>query len=290
MALEQPIAVLGAGGMLGRAVVRRLESEGVRTLAVGRDTIDLAGRIPETVITDLGAAAVVNCAAWTDVDGAEAAEDEATAVNGEGVARLTKACAVGGATLVHFSTDYVFDGLSTTPYTTGHPRAPLNAYGRSKAVGERALEESDADWICVRTSWLYGAWGKNFVLTIARLLAERDELKVVSDQVGRPSSVRQLADRSLALLARGERGMFHSTDGGECSWHGFAKFIAGVTRSNARVEPCGTDAFPRPAKRPPYSVLDTSATDEALGDPAHWHEETRAALRDATEATEDRQA
>ncbi|MEM1183409.1 MAG: dTDP-4-dehydrorhamnose reductase [Planctomycetota bacterium] len=276
------IGILGANGMLGRAVAERCQTLGIEPRLLSETDIDLSRPFKDSVVRELDVDAVMNCAAWTDVDGAESAEDQATVINGEGVGRLAKACAVAGVPIVHYSTDYVFDGRATSPYATDHPRDPLNAYGRSKAVGEIALEQSDADWLCVRTSWLYAPWGKNFVLTMAKLLPERDDLKVVDDQVGRPTSARQLAERSIAMLRQGFRGMAHGTDGGECSWHEFACAIADSVGVETRPASCGSDAFPRPAKRPAYSVLDIRASDDALGPARPWTDELASVLREAS--------
>lgn len=260
--------LIGAGGMLGTAWMR----------AIGRDPGLLSLDYPAFNLTnpahtaDIPASTtlVINCAAYTDVDGAESHEDEATAVNGAGVWHLAERCAAIGATLVHYSTDYVFDGLARVPYAVDHPRAPRSAYGRSKAEGERALEASGAAFLCVRTSWLYAAGGSNFVKTIAGLCATKTSIRVVSDQHGRPTCAPELVRTTRALLDAGARGFFHACDSGECSWHEFATAIAAQVNPACAVEPCTTDEFPRPAPRPAYSVLDLSRT-EALSHAApHW--------------------
>ncbi len=218
---------------------------------------------------------VINCAAYTDVDGAEADEAEATRVNGHGAGNLAARCAETGAVLVHFSTDYVFDGSGTRPYPTDHPLAPLGAYGRSKAAGEAAIRASGCEHLIIRTSWLYAPWGKNFVRTMVELGRKHESLRVVNDQRGRPSSCSYLAERTLALLDHGARGTFHVTDGGECTWFEFATEIMVQTGSKCRVEPCTTDEFPRPAPRPAYSVLDLSATESLLGPSSAWQDNLR---------------
>lgn len=213
---------------------------------------------------------VVNTAAWTDVDGAETHEAKATLVNGAAVGNLAARCAATGSQLTHYSTDYVFNGQAASPYRTDTRRDPLNAYGRSKAAGEIALEQSDATWLCLRTSWLYAPWGANFVRTIAKLAGERDSLKVVNDQRGRPTSATRLALTSLAMIDAGATGMHHATDAGECTWFDFAARIAAAVNHGCTVAPCGSDEYPRPAPRPAYSVLDLSTTEATVGPMVPW--------------------
>lgn len=276
------VVVVGSAGMLGRAFTELLGARRIPHVAVDLPVIDVADA--KSVARELGpgTATVINCAAFTDVDGAEQREAEATRVNGEGVRVLAERCLGLGATLLHFSTDYVFDGRADRPYRVDQPRAPLNAYGRSKAVGEELLLRSGAQALLVRTSWLYAPWGKNFVLTMRELLRTRAHIKVVDDQVGRPTSARHLADRSLALLDRGCRGVHHLTDGGQCSWYALACRVKELTGSACRIERCTTADFPRPATRPAYSVLDLSAAEAVLGPMPPWQENVAAALREAT--------
>ena len=264
------VLLVGSGGMLGRAWRELLALRGVEPVTPPHDELDLTR--PETMdgVANGEFDTVVNCAAWTNVDGAEEHEEEATRVNGEGVGALADACARGGTLLVHYSTDYVFNGRATAPYPTDHPRDPLNAYGRSKAVGEQRLEAAGCRYLLVRTSWFYAPWGANFVRTMARLTAERDELRVVDDQRGRPSSGEHLARASLGLIEAGQTGTFHVTDGGECTWHGFTTEIARLLGHSCRIEACTSGEFPRPAARPGYSVLDLTATEDALGPMPDW--------------------
>ncbi|MFU8828267.1 MAG: dTDP-4-dehydrorhamnose reductase [Phycisphaerales bacterium] len=277
------IVVLGAGGMLGRAWCELLEELGINYRALGRGECNITDAASIRRAID-GWPIVINCAAYTDVDGAEAHEDEATKINGEAVGLLGEACAEAGARLVHYSTDYVFNGqpfgdpAGAPPYSTHEPRDPINAYGRSKAVGESLLEplinSGRLDALIVRTSWVYAPWGKNFVLTIAKLSAERDELTVVNDQHGRPTSALGLAETTLTLLeSQVEPGIWHATDGGRCTWFDFATAIAAKTESGCIVKPCGSEQFPRPAKRPAFSVLDLSATEEVIGPMSPWEDQ-----------------
>jgi dTDP-4-dehydrorhamnose reductase len=170
-----------------------------------------------------------------------------------------------GAVMVHFSTDYVFDGKASTPYAVDHPLCPVNAYGRSKAAGELALRASGAEHLIVRTSWLYAPWGENFVRTILRLCEQRDEIAVVGDQRGRPTSATYLARRSLESLHAGARGTYHVTDGGECTWYELACAIRELSGATCHVRPCTSNEFPRPAPRPKFSVLDLGSTEALLG-------------------------
>lgn len=273
------VVVVGASGMLGRASVALLEREGVAFRGVDVPEIDLTR--PESVARVLDAAVdtVINCAGYTDVPGAEQHEREACAVNGDGVGVLATRCRELGATLVHYSTDYVFDGRATRPYPTDHPRAPLNAYGRSKALGEECLARAGARHLLIRTSWLYAPWGKNFVLTMRERMRTQDVVRVVNDQTGRPTSAEFLAARSLALLRHGATGTFHVTDGGQCTWFDFASRIAGLTGTRCRVEPCATAAFASPVVRPAYSVLDLTGTEALLGPSRPWEQNLADVLR-----------
>lgn len=263
------LVILGSQGQLGRAFCRLLDRLGRPYQAYGKDRVDLLD--PSQLEFPLtGVAAIVNCAAYTNVDQAESEEPLATKINAEAVGLLAQRCAETTTVFVHFSTDYVFDGGARTPYQTDHPTAPINAYGRSKAAGESRLKKSGAEHLLIRTSWVYAPWGHNFVLTMARLLKLKSELQVVHDQKGRPTHVDGLAERTLALLDAGHRGDFHITDGGECSWFEFASAISDVIGSDCRLLPCTTAEFPRPARRPTYSVLDTSRADSLLGAPHHY--------------------
>jgi dTDP-4-dehydrorhamnose reductase len=264
--------------MLARAVEREAASRGLTLDAFPHAELDLLNPQHLDRITP-DHHAVINCAAWTDVDGAEAHEDAATELNGHAVARLADRCHRIDAALVHFSTDYVFDGSASTPYPTDHQRSPVNAYGRSKAVGEQALEASPARSVLIRTSWLYAPWGRNFVLTMADLIARHDEVRVVNDQRGRPSSASQLARRSLDLLNADASGAFHLTDAGECTWFDFAREIARrIGEPENKVTPCATADMPRPAPRPAYSVLHTARADEIIGAANPWSDELAAVL------------
>jgi dTDP-4-dehydrorhamnose reductase len=245
--------------MLGTELVTLLTSERSVTLtALDRKGLDVtdAAAVAEAVA---GHDIVVNAAAWTNVDGAESHEAEATAINGHGVRNLAAACAATGARLVSISTDYVFPGDGTTPYAEDAPTDPINAYGRSKLVGEQAVRELlPTHGYVLRTAWLYGAHGRNFVATMLRLAGERDTVDVVDDQRGQPTWAGALAAQILALgnTPDAPAGVYHATASGETTWFGLARTVfelAGLDPE--RVRPTTSEKFVTPAKRPAYSVL-----------------------------------
>ncbi|MEQ8770539.1 MAG: dTDP-4-dehydrorhamnose reductase [Phycisphaerales bacterium] len=265
--------VIGAGGMLGRAWTDELRARSIPFDAAHLPQFDLLDPRAADLVLETGRYShVLNAAGWTDVDGAETDERGAMALNADAVGRLAAASARHGCHLVHISTDYVFSGDAAEPYPTDAPHDPINAYGRSKAAGETALFQSGARWTLARTSWLHAPWGRNFVRTMLRLLSERDEVRVVDDQRGRPTSARTLASATLDLVLGGHEGIWHVTDLGETTWHGLAVEIARRTGAACRVEPCGTDAFPRPAPRPAYSVLDVTETQRVIAGLPTWED------------------
>jgi len=276
-----PVVIVGAGGMLGRAWQELLSKRGMAYEAFGRAELDIESDVQLQRAVRPGVRTVVNCAAWTDVDGAESQEEAATRVNGEAVGKLATRCAEVDAVLVHYSTDYVFSGRSTEPYLVDAPHEPVNAYGRGKALGEDLLFESGAAALLIRTSWVYAPWGGNFVRTMLRLGAEREALKVVDDQRGRPSSARELAANTLKLLEAGRRGRYHLTDDGDCTWCELARYIMDVAGLSCRIDPCTTQEFPRPASRPSYSVLDLSVAKAAIGEILPWQQAVRDAVLEA---------
>ncbi|GAA2849024.1 NAD(P)-dependent oxidoreductase [Actinoplanes cyaneus] len=241
--------ITGAGGMLGRDLQTVLHGQNV--VAATRAELDV--RDPDAVRDAVdGADVVINAAAWTDVDGAETSEEAATAINGHGARNLALAA---GKRLIHVSTDYVFDGTATTPIPEDARRAPLNAYGRGKAVGEEAVLAAGGS--VVRTAWLYGEHGPNFVRTMLRLAATRDTLDVVDDQEGPPTWSYALAQQLVALgRSSAAPGIYHGTAAGSTTWCGLARAVfaeAGLDPS--RVRATTSDRFVRPARRPSYSVL-----------------------------------
>lgn len=299
--------VLGAGGQLGADLVALLAdrspgSVGARYDAVQpltRAELDVTdGPRVRTVVRDQAAAAgagelvVLNAAGWTDVDGAEAAEEAAYAVNAGAVAHLALACAETGARLVHVSTDYVFPGdrgPDGPPYDIEDCPAPRSAYGRTKRAGEEAVLELCPTGYVVRTAWVYGAVGRNFVKTMARLALAADgtePVRVVDDQIGSPTWSRDLAAGLLALALDAAPGLYHATGGGQTTWHGLARAVfSEVGGDPGRVQPCATDAFPRPALRPAYSVLsDRAWRATGLAPLPPWRESLAAAVASAPTA------
>jgi len=272
------VVVIGVDGMLGRCWSELLTARGISHVATTLAELDITDQSALDLFVTPGTQWVVNCAAYTLVDAAEEQEELANEVNGRAVGRMAEQCKAVGAKLLHYSTDYVFDGTATSPYPTDHPRSPVNAYGRSKALGEELIERSGVEHLLVRSSWLYAPWGQNFVLTIRELAKARESLRVVHDQRGRPTDSRKLAEVSLALAEQGSRGLFHVTDGGECTWFELATLIADVVNPACRVEPCTSNEFPRPAPRPAYSVLDVSTTEEVVGPLIPWEDRVRDVL------------
>jgi len=251
--------VTGAGGMLGQDLCAVLPEAGhPEVVAAPRQVLDItdAAAVRAAVA---GVDVVVNTAAWTDVDGAEADETAATVINGQAVGTLAGACRTAGVPLLHLSTDYVFDGTGTAPYPEDGATNPVNAYGRGKLAGERAAL-ADGGYV-VRTAWLYGAHGRNFVSTMLRLARERETVDVVADQHGQPTWTRALAGQLVALgeaalAGRAAPGVYHGTASGETTWYGLARAVfAEAGLDPARVRPTTTAHFPRPAPRPVYSVL-----------------------------------
>jgi dTDP-4-dehydrorhamnose reductase len=252
--------IAGGSGQLGIAVSEKLGEIGIMFHAWGSQDLDITkGPIVRDFVSKLSPKVIVNCAAWTDVDGAEINEIKATRVNGEGAENLAFAAMNCGAKLIHVSTDYVFSGESNSPWQTGGPINPQSAYGRTKADGEsRALAANQDRTSIVRTAWLYSPWGKNFAKTITRHAINGDgEVKVVSDQIGQPTSATDLAKQLIELeLSNSPSGIYHGTNSGQGTWFEFAQEIFKLVGADVnRVVPVSSSEYPRPAKRPSYSVL-----------------------------------
>ena len=247
------ILVVGAKGMLGQDLLTQL---GERGHGVDIDEIDITSlESVLKVIGNLKPEVVINCAAYTDVDGCESDTEMAMAVNGEGVGYLAMACRDIGALLVQISTDYVFDGGKGTPYVEDDAPCPLSVYGESKLAGELNAAFTP-DHLIIRTQWLYGHHGKNFVETMLRLGAEKDELAVVDDQIGSPTWAVDLAQAIISLIDNGCRGVYHAANAEFCSWNAFAAAIFAEAGLNVSVKPMTTTELNRPARRPLYSTLD----------------------------------
>ena len=260
--------------MLGRDLIALL---GDRGHGVDIDDIDITS--PESVlkvIGDLKPEVVINCAAYTDVDGCESNTDTAMSVNGEGLAYLAMACRDNGALLVQISTDYIFDGGKGTPYVEDDAPCPLSVYGESKLAGEMNAAFAP-EYLIVRTQWLYGLHGKNFVETMLRLGAEKNEVTVVDDQIGSPTWTVDLARAIVALIDGGCRGIYHAANSEFCSWNEFAKAIFEEAGLNVKVSPMTTAELNRPARRPLYSTLECS---KLTGDTGLQPQSWRSALRE----------
>lgn len=253
--------------MLAQALVSELRRGGHEIDAPHRSELDVTSEAAFCArIMQLEPHVVIQCAAYTAVDAAETDEAEAMRVNATATGYAAEACHRVGALLVYPSTDYVFPGTGSRPYRPDDPTGPVNAYGRTKLAGEEAAKAAGRSLV-VRTSWLYGPGGRNFVDSIRRLAAERDRIEVVDDQIGRPTSTRTLARAIVELLVRGATGSMHVTDAGEpVSWYGLAREIVRRTSAAAEVVPVSSDRFPRPARRPAYSVLDCEQTGVDLPD------------------------
>ena len=252
------LLVTGAAGMLGQDVVAAATHAGHDVVALARRDLDITNAdAVRRAVLDAQPAAVINCAAYTDVDGAEAAEDEATAINGEAAGLVAGAAANAGALAVHVSTDYVFAGDSEAAYVESDPVAPTGAYGRSKLAGEAAVRERAARHAIVRTAWVFGPGGKNFVDTMRRLADERDEVTVVDDQVGCPTYTGHLALALIQTAERGLTGTLHVAGGGRCSWHDLAAATFEAIGSDVKLLRGSSADLDRPAQRPAFSVLGT---------------------------------
>jgi dTDP-4-dehydrorhamnose reductase len=279
--------VTGAGGMLAGAF-RRAEAgaNGPNLRPVDHRQCDItdAGSI-ERAIAEHRPAVIINCAAYTDVDRAEREPAAADALNGDAVANLARAAKRHSIQLVHFSTDFVFDGTAARPYRPGNATAPLSAYGRSKLLGEQMLAQiNPPGWLIVRTSWLFGVGGKCFPATIVRAARAGKPLRVVSDQVGRPTITDDLASNTLSLVACGASGIHHLANAGQTNWHDFAAAILTVFGLRADLLPISSAHWqaehPQSARRPAYSVLDTSATEALLPTPLPPWQQALATYRD----------
>lgn len=271
------VLVAGSGGQLGRALAATAPA-GVTLVAPPEAAFDITDA---AAVADIVTAAqpdlLINAAAWTAVDKAEAEEAAALAVNATAVGHLAAAAAASGARFVQVSTDYVFDGQACQPYRPDTPPAPASAYGRTKLAGEQAASAHHPAPLIIRTAWVYAAEGNNFVRTMLRLMAERDEVRVVADQVGTPTHAASLARAIWALHAH--HGIFHWTDAGITSWYDFAQAIQdealrlGLLTRAVPIVPIATADYPTPARRPAWSVLDKSATWAITGPARHWRHE-----------------
>lgn len=250
------ILILGAKGMLGHDLVEEFSRKN-QVYAFGREDLDLTNKkIVQEKILELKPDIVINSAAYTDVDGCEKNKALCFKVNGYAVGYLASICKKCNALLVHFSTDYVFDGKKKEGYKEEDKPNPINVYGQSKTLGEKELAKFTDKYYLIRSSWLFGKHGKNFVETMLNLAKDRDIIEVVNDQFGKPTYTKDLANRTKEIVEKKkEFGIYHVTNEGTTSWYGFAKKIFELAGIDIEVKPVSTEQFPRPARRPRYSAL-----------------------------------
>ena len=265
------LLVTGAAGMLGRDVMLAAGNAGHDVVGYGRAELDVTDPAALERKFDLERPdVVINCAAWTDVDGAEDAEEAAFAINGAGAGNVAAAAAKLKATVLHVSTDYVFDGAKGTPYVESDQPAPLSAYGRTKLAGEEAVAAANKRHFIVRSAGLFGVGGRNFVETMLQLAETRNEVTVVRDQVGSPTYTWHLAYGIVRLIEGIEFGIHHMAAAGQCSWYDFAREIFEQAKVECKVLSVSTAEFGRPAARPPFSAL-TSQREHAISLPS-WQD------------------
>lgn len=267
------VLVAGAKGMLGQALSRAFS--GHSPVLIDKDALDITDiAAVEAAVKKIRPDAIINAAAYTDVDECEENIDACREVNAKGPGNLAKISQKYDIKLVHYSTDYVFDGQKPDGYTEDHDDLdPINAYGRSKAEGERAVRSNSANYYIIRIAWLYGPGGKNFVNTMVELGRKKDVLKVVDDQRGSPTYTKDAAETTKFVLENDlVPGVYHSANAGSCTWYEFAQEIFALKNIPAELEPCRSGDFPRPAKRPRYSIL----INTKLPQMRHW----KAALKE----------
>ncbi|CEN34817.1 Spore coat polysaccharide biosynthesis protein spsK [Capnocytophaga cynodegmi] len=271
------ILVTGANGQLG-SEIQNIQGKTKNYFFTDASDLDITDR---QAISDFvkknNIQIVVNCAAYTNVDKAEDDIQTANLINNIAVGYLAEVCKENNASLIHISTDYVFGGTKNTPYSETDPTEPLGIYGRTKLEGEKAIQNADIDYLIIRTSWLYSlSFGHNFVKTIQRLSSERNELKVVFDQVGTPTNARDLAAFIVHIIEKDlykKREVYHFSNEGVCSWFDFATEIVRMSGNDCLVKPCLSSEFPSKVKRPSYSVLDKSKLKNDFNYTiSHWKE------------------
>lgn len=289
----QTILLTGAKGRLGRELIALLETGtagpwtvpvrfvGTRVVGVDIDTLDITdAKAVSSAMSEIRPDAVINCAAMTVVDACEDHREAAFRCNALGPLHLAEACAEAGAVLLHMSTDYVFSGDAKVPYAEWDATCPRSVYGHSKLLGETYVRAHCPRSFVVRTAWLYGLTGGNFVKTIVKAAQEHGELTVVDDQRGNPTNALDLAYHMLKILDKGAYGLYHVTGGGECSWYEFAREILRLTGIPCTLRPCTTAEYPRPAPRPAYSALDHLALRCTVGDEMRdWRDALAAFVR-----------
>lgn len=272
------ILITGANGMLAKQIIKDLERgytelgeipremQNAQILAHDVDTLDITNNLAcRTFFAEKTPDICINCAAYTNVDGCEENQLDAFKVNALGAKNLAIACELVGAKFIHVSTDYVFDGEGKQPYCEYDLPNPQSVYGKTKLAGEHFVEQNCSRYFIVRTAWLYGYHGNNFVKTMIRLGKEKGAVSVVNDQFGTPTNAADLSHHIIALAPTSEYGIYHCTGEGKCSWYEFAKEIMKCAGIDATVSPCSTEQFPRPAKRPAYSCLENMLLKATIG-------------------------
>ncbi len=267
--MSRTILVTGANGQLGNEMRRVADKGNDRYIFTDVAELDITdyGAI-SNIVSSESVDVIVNCAAYTNVDKAEDDYELANLLNNRAVGYLAMAAKVSGATLIHISTDYVFDGTAHVPYTEQEPTAPIGVYGKTKLAGERSVIESGCNYIIIRTSWLYSQWGGNFVKTMQRLTAERESLNVIFDQIGTPTYAGDLADAIGDIISTKQldrSGVYHFSNEGVCSWYDFANLIAQKCGNTCDILPIHSSEFPAKVTRPHYSVLDKSKFKSTFG-------------------------
>jgi dTDP-4-dehydrorhamnose reductase len=284
------ILVTGASGQLGKETILALQADGVRCVALGRDDVDFSR--PEKVagaIADYAADWVINCAAYTKVDEAEEERELAFTINSDAARAVAEGVKRSGGRLLHVSTDFIFSGEQSHPYEEDDVTAPLGVYGKSKLAGERAVREVMPEAVILRTAWVYGVHGHNFVKTMLRLAAERKELRVVDDQVGTPSWTADIVRAMRRLIDVEAVGTYQFTNEGVASWYDFAYEIVAFAKQSGmpvvaeRISPISTEDFPLPAKRPAYSVMSKAKIRSVLNYRIpHWRDSLHAMVNQLT--------
>ncbi|MFC9711223.1 dTDP-4-dehydrorhamnose reductase [Paenibacillus sp. NPDC056933] len=282
------VLVTGANGQLGRDMVLLLEKEGHDVLACDREQLDITDQLQcNDVISSYHPEVIIHCAAYTAVDAAETDVDGAYQVNATGTRNIAVAAEQTGAKLIYISTDYVFDGTSEVPYQEYDNTNPQSIYGKSKRAGEVLVQSLSSRWFIVRTSWVYGVYGNNFVKTMLKLGQEKPKLQVVHDQKGSPTYTVDLAHFLLELMSTEKYGVYHASNSGACTWYEFTQAIFEEAQLlpgfhiQAEVDPCATDQFPRPAPRPQNSVMEhLSIRTNRLKDLRPWREGLRDFLKE----------
>ncbi len=275
--MSKTILVTGANGQLGNEMRRVAKSSSDRYIFTDVAELDITDYAAiSKLISESGVDVIVNCAAYTNVDKAEDDEALANLLNNTAVGYLAMAAKVSDATLIHISTDYVFDGSAHTPYTEEQATHPIGVYGATKLAGEQSVIESGCNYIIIRTSWLYSQWGGNFVKTMQRLTAERESLSVIFDQIGTPTYAGDLADAINHIITTdqlSESGRYHFSNEGVCSWYDFAHAICHKSGNSCKISPIHSDEYPAKVTRPHYSVLDKTEIKKVFGiEIPHWSE------------------